>query len=421
MVRHLRFPSETTRLLGKDTRAWCEFHKTHGHDTEGCFWLTNQLANLARRGLIQNYLKPENNRKVATSQNGSLTGEQHETPILGDFNTIAGGFAGGGTTRSGRKRYARSIMMTEMIRCETSTPKLIFSEEDLEDVSPHEDDPVVLSVIMMGRNVHRVLIDQGSSADVMFWDTFVGIQVPRDQLRPYDGILVGFSGEQVEVRGHVDLRTTFSDKNAAKTITIRYIVVNAPSAYNLLLGRPSLNKLRAVVSTTHLKMKFAVGDKVVTMRVDQEVARKCYENSLRTRRGMYSLAQSTASSPPDAYDDTELDPRARPDHYGPQPIGELKEFEVAPGRKLRIGVNLDARTEEELCKVLRENLISFAWSAKDMPGINPDIICHRLNVKPQAKAKIQRRRRLTEDRAEAVTEEIKKLREAGHIREIQYP
>jgi len=66
-------------------------------------------------------------------------------------------------------------------------------------------------------------------------------------------------------------------------------------------------------------------------------------------------------------------------------------------------------------------VISFAWLAKDMPGINRDIICHRLNVKPQAKAKVQRRQRLTKDKAEAVTEEIKKLREVGHIREIQYP
>jgi len=84
-------------------------------------------------------------------------------------------------------------------------PNLTFSGEDLKDVYPHEDDPVVLSVIMMGRNVHQVLIDQGSSADVMFWDAFTGMLIPKDQLQPFDGVLVGFSGEQVEVRGYVDL------------------------------------------------------------------------------------------------------------------------------------------------------------------------------------------------------------------------
>ena len=39
------------------------------------------------------------------------------------------------------------------------------------------------------------------------------------------------------------------------TITIKYIVVNVSSAYNLLLGRPSLNRLGIVASTTHMKMK----------------------------------------------------------------------------------------------------------------------------------------------------------------------
>jgi len=40
VARLLHFPLETGRLLGKDTTAWCEFHKTHRHDTESCFPLT---------------------------------------------------------------------------------------------------------------------------------------------------------------------------------------------------------------------------------------------------------------------------------------------------------------------------------------------------------------------------------------------
>jgi len=144
---------------------------------------------------------------------------------------------------------------------------------------------------MMGINVHRVLVDQGSSIDVMFWDAFVGMQVLRDQLQPFNGVLVGFSGEQVEVQGYVDLQTTFIDDQAYEMVVIQYIVVNAPSSYNLLLGRPSLNKLGAIVSIAHMKIKFLVKGRVVTKKVDQEVARKCYENSLRTRKRAYNLSQ----------------------------------------------------------------------------------------------------------------------------------
>jgi len=173
---------------------------------------------------------------------------------------------------------------------------------------------------MMGRNVHRVLVDQGSLADVMFWSTFVGLQIPIDQLRPFDGVLVGFSGDQVEVKGYVDLRTTFRDKEDAKTIFIRYIVVNAPSSYNLLLGRPSINKLGVVILTVHLKMKFPTDDgKLITLSVNQEVARKCYEDSLRTRR---KVAYSVSTT--EVVVDLELDPRLVHSERRPQPVGEIK-------------------------------------------------------------------------------------------------
>jgi len=101
----------------------------------------------------------------------------------------------------------------------------------------------------------------------------VGLGMPHDQLRPFDGVLVGFAGDLVEIRGYTDLRTTFSDDKAAKSIVVRYIVVKAPSSYNVLLGRSSLNQLEVVVSTAHLKMKFLANNgHVVTLRVDQAIA-----------------------------------------------------------------------------------------------------------------------------------------------------
>jgi len=72
-------------------------------------------------------------------------------------------------------------------------------------------------------------------------------------------------------------------------------------------------------------------------------------------------------------------------------------------------------------QVLKKNLSSFAWSVTDMIGIDPDFLCYKLNINPSAKPKVQRRRRLSGDRAQAATEEVCKLLEAAHIRGIQYP
>ena len=89
-----------------------------------------------------------------------------------------------------------------------------------------------------------------------------------DQLRPYDGCLVGFVGDQIEVWGYVELRTTFADENATRVIAINYIVVNVCSTYNLLLGLASLNRLRVVASTTHMRMRFPSDEgEVITIKV----------------------------------------------------------------------------------------------------------------------------------------------------------
>jgi len=100
----------------------------------------------------------------------------------------------------------------------------------------------------------------------------------------------------VEVRGYIELRTTFTNEAASRTEKIKYLVVNAPSAYNVLLGRPTLNRIGAVPSTRHMKVKLPSMEGVlITIRSDQKEAKKCYENSLKNKR---SLSYITTTPPP---------------------------------------------------------------------------------------------------------------------------
>nr|KYP58845.1 Transposon Ty3-I Gag-Pol polyprotein [Cajanus cajan] len=87
---------------------------------------------------------------------------------------------------------------------------------------------------------------------------------------------------------------------------------------------------------------------------------------------------------------------------------------------VKIGVSLAKEDEEGLVTVLKSNISAFAWSASDMPGIDPDFLCHCLMVDPKAKPEIQKRRKFGEDKKKAIAEETKKLLVVGHIREIQY-
>jgi len=115
---------------------------------------------------------------------------------------------------------------------------LTLTKANLQDVIPHDNDLVVISLVTAGRRVRLVLVDQGNSTDVMFLTTFNRLQLSTDQLKPYTRCLYDFTGDEVEIRAHIELRTTFTNGTSSHTTSIRYLVVNAPSAYNILLGRP---------------------------------------------------------------------------------------------------------------------------------------------------------------------------------------
>ncbi|XP_068498336.1 uncharacterized protein [Phaseolus vulgaris] len=104
----------------------------------------------------------------------------------------------------------------------------------------------------------------------------------------------------------------------------------------------------------------------------------------------------------------------------PRPVGDWLEREIG-GKTFKLGKNLDDGTQEQIAKVIGRHLDTFAWSASDMPGIDPDFLCHHLAMDPQVRPVRQRRRKFNEERRQAIKDETQKLLEAGHIKEIQYP
>ena len=98
-----------------------------------------------------------------------------------------------------------------------------------------------------------------------------------------------------------------------------FIVVESPSAYNVIMGRPSLNRIWAVVSTHGLVVKFPTPQGTGTLKGDQVVARSCYATSLRLKIKTETLAIEDPRDERDGMSPVEdivqiiLDPRL-PDH-----------------------------------------------------------------------------------------------------------
>ena len=150
----------------------------------------------------------------------------------------------------------------------------------------------------------------------------------------------------------------------------------------------------------HMKMKLpSLEGAVITIKSDQKKVKRCYENNLKTKRGVFSV--TTRPLREDGVTREEITRENRP-----EPAGGVVEREIG-GKMFKLGQSLRKESQDQVAKVIARHLDAFASTAVGMLGIDPDFLCHRLTMDPKTcsleKAKIQRRKA------------------SGHLREIQYP
>ena len=242
-------------LATRDNSKYCEFHRDYRHRTDDCIQLKKEIEYLIRREYLRRFISLENqaqnqaqNQAPPQQPPPRQTTTQHQQP-LGEIQVISGGFAGGGESSSARKAHLHSIRSTKIAEIQ-AVPKLpwldtsfTFSNSDLEGCQHPHDDSLVVRTVVANKTVHRVLIDNGSSADIVFASAFDKMGIGRETLEPVNTYLRGFSGEKVLPLGSIQLVLTLRDPPWQATTTARFFVVDAPSTYNMFLGRPSLNAI----------------------------------------------------------------------------------------------------------------------------------------------------------------------------------
>ncbi|XP_065619152.1 uncharacterized protein LOC136063143 [Quercus suber] len=231
------------------------------------------------------------------------------------------------------------------------------------------------------------------------------MKISREQLVPTDAPFVGFGGAKVFPLGAVTLAVTAGDYPQQITKDVTFLVVDHSSAYNAILGRPTLNAWRAATSTYHLMIKFPTEYGVGELHGNQIAARECYVAMMEM--------------------DDHLQTTSIEEHRSAtEPVEKLEEIPLddsMPNQTTRIGTLASPAIRQTLTTFLKENQDVFAWSHEDMPGIDPSVMVHRLNVSPSFPPIRQKKRVFAPERDQAIAEEVRKLREANFIREVYYP
>ena len=191
----------------------------------------------------------------------------------------------------------------------------------------------------------------------------------RDQLRPVNAPLVGFDRMKVQPVGTISLPVVVGAYPQQITKSVDFLVVNCSSSYNAIIGRPTLNSWKAVTSTYHLLVKFPTEHGVGQVQGDQLTARECYLAMLAMDEQIQTMnieEKRTAVEPTEALENIVLD-------------------ECNLERYTRVGADLEGKNKKVLVQFLKKNTDVFAWSHEDMPGIDPGVITHRLNICPSFK------------------------------------
>ena len=131
-----------------------------------------------------------------------------------------------------------------------------FTEEEARGVKQPHNDPLVITLTIEEFNTKRILVDNYSSANIIYLHAFQQLKLDPGRLHRFDSLLVSFSGDRVYSKGIVTLTVTMGTYPKQLTCQLDFLVVDCPSSYNVIIGRPTLNKWKPATSTYCLKVKF---------------------------------------------------------------------------------------------------------------------------------------------------------------------
>ena len=205
----------------RDNTRYCEFHRDYGHRTDDCIQLRKEIEYLIRHGYLRRFIAPEGlaHNQAQAQQPPPPPRQattQHQQP-LGEIHVISGGFAGRGESSSARKAHLHSIRSGKVMELQalSKLPRLdtaiTFSNSYLEGCQHPHDDSLVIRAVVANKTVHQVLVDNGSSVDIIFASALDKMGIGREKLEPVSTHLRGFSGEKVLPLGSIQLMLTLGD------------------------------------------------------------------------------------------------------------------------------------------------------------------------------------------------------------------
>ena len=193
--------------MKRNQSLYCQYHQDHDYTTEDCRNLWNHLNQLARERKLRHLLHPFSGHQGQANQ--EHRGNTSLRPPIGTINVI---FTALGRTGSCPSRVMFvSWLLADDSGSEPKRPKvyphlaLSFSEKDKVGTIQPQDDALVITLRIGGYDVKRVMVNDGSGAEIMYPNIYKGLKLRPKDLTPYSSLLMSFDGKTVMPNGQIRL------------------------------------------------------------------------------------------------------------------------------------------------------------------------------------------------------------------------
>ncbi|KAG7532516.1 Aspartic peptidase domain superfamily [Arabidopsis thaliana x Arabidopsis arenosa] len=282
-----------------DEQEYCEHHNTFGHHTSRCRSLGEKLTakflagelgtNITLKDLEPEQVQPE---QVDTARGPEPREPEAPKRIRGTpdeehdgtrqrIHTIMGGSAFCPDTVAAIKAYQRRAEAPSNWLKPFDQPNdvIMFEESETNGLDRPHNDPLVITLAIGDHDVSRVLIDTGSTINVILCETLRQLNISMSQVNQTPRPVLGFSGETLMTLGTIQMPVQAS----GITKIVDFSVTDRPTIYNAIMGTPWLNLMRVVASTYHLCLKFSTPNGVKTIWGSQKNSRMCFMAAYKLR------------------------------------------------------------------------------------------------------------------------------------------
>ncbi|XP_038678391.1 uncharacterized protein LOC119979835 [Tripterygium wilfordii] len=242
----------------KDPKKWCDFHQDIGHTTPDCRGLRYEVDYLLKRGHLRELLSERGRAIWEKRKVDDPEALPPPPPVTQTYCVISGGSEISGLSHTSAKKHEK----------EAANPATRMAQS-----------LGIFTNQVANINLKRILIDNGSSANVLFLAAYEGMDLDETLILWKSTALIGFNGEVSHSVGEVVLPIYALGLNKQT----RFSVMDSPSAYNAILGRPWLHAIRAVPSTYYQILRYPNNNGVREILGDQHSSRSCYKTTMRSK------------------------------------------------------------------------------------------------------------------------------------------